>query len=170
MPQKSEINCQLRPPNVSRWDMSGSVSRTFWGAWMIISSPQAPEWSLGSSEIKSLLFSLKTIEFASLYMIRLQIPMNYLWRSCWICGTTLAIASKGSKPSVGKFLWKMDHYCSYFHRICHSVMLGECWVGRLDVCVGYFTSGNYWLCIRRLCIRMDTSDKEIHLRSPNSTL
>lgn len=119
------------------------------GSLVIISSPQALEWSLGSSEIKSLLFSLKTIEFTSLYMFRLQIPMNYLWRSCWICGTTLALASKGSKPSVRKFLWKMDYYCYYFHGICNSVMLGECWVGRLDVCVGCFTSGNYQLCIRR---------------------
>lgn len=82
-------------------------------------------------------------------MFRLQIPMNYLWRSCWVCRTPLTLAFKGSKPSVRKFLWEMDYYCYYFCGICHSVMLGECWVGGLDVCVGYFTFGNYQLCIRR---------------------
>lgn len=78
-------------------------------------------WSLGNSEIRGLLFYLKTIEFASRYMVGLQVPMNYLWRSCWICGTTLALTSKGSKPSVRKFIWKMVYY---FHGMCHFVDAG----------------------------------------------
>jgi len=104
---------------------------------------------------------MKTIEFGSLYTIRLQIPVTYLWRSCWVCGTPLTLASKGSKPSVKKFLWKMGYYCYYFHGICHSVMLSEYWVGRLDAYVGYFTSDNYWLCIRRPSMQTHLTRKYI---------
>lgn len=131
------------------------------GSLNIISSPQASESSLQCSEIKSELFSLKTILFPSLYMFRLPIPMNYLWRSCWICRTPLTVAFKGSKPSVKKFLWEMDYYSYYFREMCHSVMLGECWVGKLDVCVGYFTFGNYQLCIRRLSVQTCLTRKYI---------